>query len=139
MTKTRRSRTSGTSKARTRTSNGVTGYEFLDNPALLGVVSNPPRRRVRDDYDEEPEGMQQPWSRRALEAHTEETLAFQRRINENPEPIELGRVVEIKYKHAQNGKYYRHTFDKKPSILLLPDGRVEIFHPTLRLWDEFPD
>ena len=104
----RRKRTRSRISTSTRRRNGVTGYEFLENPALLGVVSNPPPELVAEFRD-------------------------------NPEPIELGRVIQIKYKHAQNGKYYRHTFDKKPSILLLPDGRVEIFHPTLRLWDEFPD
>jgi hypothetical protein len=42
----------------------------------------------------------------------------------------------IRYRHQQDGKDYRHAFGAGSKILLLPDGSIQIKHPTRRLWED---
>ena len=42
----------------------------------------------------------------------------------------------IRYRHRQDGKDYRHTLGSGAPIFLLPDGSIQLQHPTKRLWED---
>lgn len=50
----------------------------------------------------------------------------------------LGVPLEIKYKHAQDGKYYRHTFKRGDVIELMADGSFRVRNRDGKtLWGDF--
>jgi hypothetical protein len=78
----------------------------------------------------------------------EEMLAqVQRGVHENPTLAVLGnppakvvgtlsrRLYELRYKHASDGKDYRHPFGPGASVLLLADGSV-LIRSKQRLWED---
>lgn len=49
-------------------------------------------------------------------------------------------VMQIKYRHAGDGKYYRHDFERAGTRLTAqPDGSLRIANPTARLWGDYGD
>ena len=49
-----------------------------------------------------------------------------------------GDPLEIKYRHAEDGKYYVHTFGKGDELRTMPDGSLRIANPDRSLWRDFP-
>jgi hypothetical protein len=43
-------------------------------------------------------------------------------------------VMELRYKHKQDGKLYKHTFDKGVRMRGNEDGTVTLSHPTKPVW-----
>ncbi len=48
----------------------------------------------------------------------------------------IGRVEEIKYHRITDGKPYKHTFKKRPFLVLLSDGSFQVRHPGVKLWGD---
>jgi hypothetical protein len=47
-------------------------------------------------------------------------------------------VLELAYVHGHDGQEYVHKFAKGVTLLLLRDGRLELFRPDgKRLWGDF--
>lgn len=47
------------------------------------------------------------------------------------------RVYEVRYRHAQDGRDYKHPFGPGVRATLLKDGRVVLWHPSKRIWKDF--
>lgn len=48
------------------------------------------------------------------------------------------RVYELRYRHTEDGKDYKHTFGSGVRATVLRDGRVVLWHPAKSLWRDFP-
>jgi hypothetical protein len=47
-------------------------------------------------------------------------------------------VVQLRYRHAGDGKYYQHDFERSGTRLTAqPDGSLRISNPTARLWGDY--
>lgn len=71
-------------------------------------------------------------------------------VHENPAIAVLGnpgggvagtiaeQLYEIRYRHAQDHKNYKHPFQQGVRVTLLKDGRAVIWHPSKPVWQDFP-
>lgn len=58
----------------------------------------------------------------------------------NPGGSVMGEVVEIRYKHHDDGKYYRHPFRAGVLAIALKGGAVLLRHRQGKpLWEDFPE
>jgi hypothetical protein len=46
-------------------------------------------------------------------------------------------VEKIYYKHAEDGKYYKHKFKTGVCMKALEDGSILIYHPSKTLWNNY--
>ncbi len=47
-------------------------------------------------------------------------------------------VLEVAYIHEEDGKPYKHKFEKSGTRLkTMPDGSIKIYNPQYKLWEDF--
>lgn len=46
-------------------------------------------------------------------------------------------VLELRYIHQEDGKAYKHTFDKGVQAVALPDGSVRLVNPRKPIWGDY--
>lgn len=48
-------------------------------------------------------------------------------------------VLEVRYLHRKDGEPYKHAFKPGVRMRANEDGTITLYHPTKRIWNEFPE
>ena len=79
-----------------------------------------------------------PFKTRKAAAEDAESLHYEVYGANPPEDILSNDALELAYIHAEDGKSYKHDFEKSGTkIKLQPDGSVKIYNPKHPLWRDF--
>ena len=66
-----------------------------------------------------------------------EYLLKKKVMRNNPDNILSNDTLELAYIHAEDGKSYKHDFEKSGTkIKTMPDGSIRIYNPNHKLWED---